>query len=167
MSATVRSRSIALVAIVLGCAASAAGDTGSKRDGALRLPVSGTVRVIVSTQPGGMSAVAARQVGRGRAVRKNFSLINAIATDATAADLAALEADPAVRRISVDAKVSAPIEAAAGSVTDCTALQATLGLPAQGLTGKGVGVAIVDSGLQLSGDFSGVGFYDFTSTTAG
>src|SRR5262245_35421026 len=69
----------------------------SKRDAALRL-LSPTdhVRVIVSTRAGDTNDVSDRLRKRGRAIFRTYSFINAIVTDATAEDLAALDADPDV-----------------------------------------------------------------------
>jgi serine protease AprX len=137
----------------------------SKLDSALRTPPAGTVSVIVSTKAGQTDAVAARLVQHGRSVRHRYTIIDAVAANATADDLAALDADPTVVSVSIDAIVAGAdnSQTAASSYT----LLPTLGLPAAELTGKGVGVAVIDSGLQLNGDFSGVSFYDFTSASAG
>jgi len=133
----------------------------SKRDSALQTTPVGTVSVIVSTQAGQTDAVAARLVQRGRSVRHRYAVIDAVAADATADDLAALDADPTVMSVSIDATVAAAdnSQSASSSYT----LLPTLGLPDAGLTGKGVGVAVIDSGVQPNGDFSGASFYDFTS----
>ena len=55
-------------------------------------------------------------------------------------------------------------------MTDGVLLQQTLGyVAADGLTGAGVGVAIIDSGLRASADFGGriTAFYDFTLPQGG
>src|SRR5262249_31795386 len=141
--------------------------TASKRDAALHAPQWGVVPVIVTTRPGDAPAVADSMRQRGRAVRRAFSLISAVATDASADDLNALDADPSVISVSSDAAVSIGIGSGSTTVTDCASVQSTLGLPTQGVTGKGVGVAVIDSGLQVNGDFAGVSFYDFVSNIPG
>src|SRR5262249_31884215 len=41
-------------------------------------------------------------------------------------------------------------------------LAASLGLPVKGVTGRGVGIAVIDSGIEPNGDFGRVAFFDFT-----
>src|SRR5256885_6132994 len=78
-----------------------------------------------------------------------------------AAHLRALASDPAVRSISVDAPLGAL------QITDIQPTQqivrAAVSSPG-GWTGAGVGVALIDSGIEPSADFSGriAAFYDFT-----
>ena len=82
-----------------------------------------------------------------------------------AGDLAALASDPAVDHISLDARVSssARIEDVAESAADANVLLATLGLPAAKLTGRGVGIAVLDSGLRPDSRLTPSAFIDFTS----
>jgi serine protease AprX len=139
----------------------------TKLDKALQSAPAGLVRVIISTKEGETGNVATRLQQRGRAIRKQYSVIDAVVTEVWAADLAMLDADPAVTSISIDATVAsaAAVGTTAGYPPDT--LLPTLGLPLQGLTGRGVGVAVIDSGLELNGDFSIVSFYDFTSDQRG
>ena len=139
----------------------------SKLDAVLLEPPVGLVRVIVSTTPGQTATVAARLRQRRRVVAKQYSLINAVAAELAADDLTALDADPSVTSVSIDAVVVSDAASNASSAAGPRTLLATLGLPLPGLTGKGVGVAVIDSGLQENGDFSAATFYDFTSERAG
>ena len=132
-----------------------------KLDAALQTSPPGTVRVIVRTAPGQATKVSDGLRNRGRAVFKQYTLIDAVATQATADDLAALQADPAVVGISIDAVVAGT--AVTAPTSDASTLLSTLRLPLQSVSGKGVGIAVVDSGITLNGDFSNVSFYDFTS----
>jgi len=137
----------------------------SKLDKALQAPTAGLVAVIVSTKPGEAGDVAAHLVQRGRAIGKQYSLIDAVTAAVGADDLAALDADPEVTSVAIDATVASVAVGgmkAALSVSNAYTFLPTLGLPSL-LTGKGVGVAVIDSGLQQNGDFSGISFYDFTS----
>jgi serine protease AprX len=134
-----------------------------KLDAALQTSPSGSVRVIVRTVPGQTATVADGLRKHGRQVFKQYSFINAVTTEATADDLAVLQADPAVASISIDAVIAST--SASTSTQEASTLLPTLRLPLQGVGGKGVGIAVVDSGLELNGDLSGASFYDFTSST--
>jgi len=148
--------------VVLPVRLHAAQPAKSKLDKALQSPPAGVVRVIVSTKAGQASNVADRLRQRGRAVGKQYSVIDAVTTEVGAADLTLLDADPAVTGVSIDATVASAAAAGSTGGSPSNTLLPTLGLPLQGLTGKGVGVVVIDSGLDPNGDFSGVSFYDFT-----
>src|SRR5580765_3056580 len=167
----VRMRCVTWLAIVLAAVganaiASASQPEKSKLDAALQGLQAGVVRVIIQTTHGQTSNVAERVRSRGRQVLKQFTLVDALTAEVGADDLEALQADAAVTDVSIDAVVASTGVGDASLGPSVTALS-TLGLPLQGLTGKGVGVAVIDSGLALSGDFAGVIFYDFTSSQAG
>ena len=69
-------------------------------------------------------------------------------------------------RITVAAsQLPGELEARRRALTDLTGLRATLGLHGSTLRGKGVGIAVIDSGISLSADFTGriTAFYDFTN----
>ncbi len=141
----------------------------SKRDSALRDLTDGTVRVIVATTAGEADAVADHLRQRGRSLVKKHGIIDAVTAELPAADLDELDDDPLVTRISIDADVVGAAADGGKKKSDPVAstLLATLGLPQSGLTGSGVGVAVIDSGIEQGGDFSGIGVYDFTGTSAG
>src|SRR5688572_27057070 len=118
----------------------------TKRDAALQMSSASTMRVIVTTRAGEVAAVADTLRERGRSDIMRFSLIDAIATEVTPEDLDALDANPAVLAVSIDAVVAASAASATNeALAACAPLQATLGLPARGLSGQGVGVAIIDT----------------------
>src|SRR5439155_4688077 len=78
------------------------------------------------------------------------------------------DADPSVLSVSIDAAVIGDAAAAAAPDASATvdALRPTLGLSSSGPAGKGVGIAVVDTGIEISGDFKGVRFLDFTDAHA-
>ena len=133
-----------------------------KRDSTLGRHVYGSVHVIVRTQPGQADVVANTLAQRGRTIYRKHSVINAVSASVTDSDLSALDADPNVLSISTDAVLIARPGWQNGTTTAVSTLLDTLGLPAGDVSGKGVGIGIVDSGIDLNGDFSGVSFADFT-----
>lgn len=74
----------------------------------------------------------------------------------------AMAADPAIKTVSSNSSVSA-FAAPNSGPSGPNVLRETLGLTAASPTGKGIGVAIIDSGIVPSADFDGkiLGFYDF------
>ena len=155
---------LALIAAALGADASAfAGQPdNSKLDAALQDSRAAVDRVIIQTTRGQAANVATRVRTRGRPVFSQFTIIDAVTAELGSEDLAALQADADVTSISIDAVV------ASASVNGATnTFATTIGVPLAGLTGKGVGIAVIDSGLALNGDFSSVAFYDFTRSQQG
>jgi len=143
-----------------------ASQSSSKLDAALQAPPPGLVRVIVRTNSGQAAQVADNLRKQGRQVFKQFDVIDAIAAEVTRGDLGALQDDPSVAGISIDAVIAGTAASASSSTSSASlsTLLSTLSLPLQTASGKGVGVVVVDSGLNGNGDFSGVSFYDFTSS---
>jgi serine protease AprX len=132
-----------------------------KLDAALQRATAGAIRVIATTHPGATDAVSERLRGRGRGVRTH-ALINAVTTEIPVGELPLLEGDPEVAHVSLDATVISTGVAGATNTPAPNSLLATLGLPLEGRTGRGVGVAVVDSGVQPNGDLSNLRSYDFT-----
>ena len=133
---------------------------GSKCDATLRVGNNGPTKVIVRTVPGSRPAVVNRLQQQRYPVVSQSDLIDAVSTVVDAAGLAGLDDDPAVVSISTDAAVfadSSP-KLTSGPVT----LLATLALSSGGPTGRGVGVAVIDSGLVNNADFNHIRFFDFT-----
>src|SRR5262245_39542506 len=161
-------RSVVLALMVLICAGGSAAarrepDVPSKRDAALRTMAPGSTRVIIGTRAGTAPRVADDLRRRGRIVGSTHPIIGAITAEVTPADLDALDADPAVTSVSIDAPVAADVDPATiDGLGSCVALQATLGLSSARVTGRGVGVAIIDSGVQPATEFPDVDFFDFT-----
>ena len=123
------------------------------------------MRVIIRTRTSGAASLRARLKPR---ISKEHTVISALSATVHADELAAFEQDDSVLSVSMDLPVA--VGAATAPVAAATAppatLLASLGLPSGGLTGKGVGVAIIDSGLAPSSDVGAFAFYDFTNPAA-
>jgi len=165
---SMRIRRRLVVSVVVACCALLAADgalqaerPASKRDAYLQSPGSRWVRVIITTQPGGAAGVEKKLRQRGRRIGSRF-----VAAYIRVRDLAALEADPAVVRISTDVRVKGHALAGNGGAGAANAVAASLGLADTAWTGSGVGIAVIDSGLKRNGDFSRLTFYDFTAQVA-
>src|SRR5215831_4519732 len=110
MSELMRVRTLVLAGAIVACGTSALAQPSgrpSKRDAALRTPPSAQVHVIITTSRGATSRVADGLRRRGRAVAASFGLIDAVSANVNAADLDALDADPSVTGVSLDAPVFA------------------------------------------------------------
>src|SRR6185503_4551533 len=139
-------------------------------------------RVIIRAKAGTRAALKA--LGRGgRGVRVDHQVIDAFTIDLDAAGLARYMADPRVESISFDADMHGdqsslddPITVLAQRTSKTTstttlnpgALRGMLGLTSSTYAGTGVTVALIDSGLEMSADFTGrvKAFYDFTQPGA-
>ena len=160
---------LALIAVIAlgGDAPLTAAHTGAprvKRDAELsrlaKAGGAGLVRVIVTSAPDGDEKVRARLARRGHGILREHPSIRALTVDVSASELDELTDDPAVENVSIDARVR-------GATTYVPLLSentllSTLGLPDATLTGDGVGVAVVDSGIMASPDLPVTAFYDFT-----
>ncbi len=128
----------------------------------------GGQRVIIRTVPGVRGDVREWLRGAGRTVHADHPAIGALAVYVDASDLQVLADDPRVVSVSVDAVVRASafdaFSFAYAGQDPPGWLRQTLGVNRGDSTGEGVGVAIVDSGIQPSTDFAGrlTSFYDFT-----
>jgi serine protease AprX len=144
----------------------------TKLDSALRLMVqtggTPTVRVIITTQPGQGGLVGAVLCLLGGVLRLTLNTVGALVADVPLGNLVNLTAAPSVQGISLDTPVlsidgnliAPPNAPPSGSYT----LRSALGLPAATPSGLGVGVAVIDSGIDPQLDFTGrvSAFYDFT-----
>ena len=109
------------------------------------------VTVIVQLHAGAdRTAVAAALASRGAAVTRDVPLIRALAVEATAARAALLGGVEGVRAVSIDA----PVEKT-GGIVDVSRLASAYNQSlrtdyawSQGYTGKGIGVAVLDTGVQ-------------------
>jgi serine protease AprX len=108
------------------------------------------VNVIVQYRVPPGSAQYAKVVVKGGALQQNLPVINAAALTVKRSSLAALASDPNVAYVSLDRKVWAT-----ATVTDFYD-QAVLAPYAwsKNLTGSGVGVAVIDSGISTGKDFT-------------
>jgi serine protease AprX len=123
---------------------------------------SGTLRVIISAEPGLLEAVESLLLSLGGSLLGELPGINAVIGNVTLSSLAALACASSVSSISLDAVVTSTSGIEEGAAS---ALRATLGLPQNAPAGEGVGVAVIDSGIAASADFGNriVGFFDFTN----
>jgi serine protease AprX len=145
----------------------------TKLDSALRVMVqnggTASVRVIITNQPGQGGLVGTVLALLGGVLRLTLTTVDALVADVPIANLVTLTAATSVHSISIDAQVASidgnlvgpPTAPSSGTDT----LRGVLGLPQSTPSGLGVGVAIVDSGLDPQLDFTGriSAFYDFTS----
>jgi serine protease AprX len=129
--------------------------------------VTGQLSVIITAAPGSREKVRAKLVAHEKAIKLEHPAINAISATIDASDLADLIADPAVASVSIDSPVQAHETALTGrdSIVTLDMLRPMLGTTATGVTGRGVGVAIIDSGIGNIPDvYNRLGpFYDFVA----
>ena len=160
-----------LAALLTMLAGPAAAQHGSpKLDLALQRAVEAqdarTERVIVSARSGAAATLRESLVSRGYLLRGDHPSIGAFTIDVPVADLEALAANVDVAGLSSDAIVRPTGALAGGSwpAADSSFLRSTLGLSPSSPLGFGVGVAIIDSGIQPSVDFLGriAAFYDLS-----
>jgi len=125
----------------------------------------GEVQVIVRARPGMKGALRAHLLHKGT-ILKDHALIAALTARVPASCLSDLEGDAAVDSVSLDAPMTATAAASpqpSAQTAPGAQLVPSLGLPVQGATGRGVGVLVIDSGLDTNGDFGAVAFYDLTA----
>jgi serine protease AprX len=133
----------------------------SKIDRALQTDTRATgLRVIVRTRQNALDLVTNQERRKGHQVGHLHRLIDGAALTLTRKELDALESDPNVVSISADSIVKTTGDWS--STTTIPTQFDTLAAP-RGYTGRGVGVAIVDSGLEPSSDFPSVYFRDFVN----
>jgi subtilisin family serine protease len=125
-------------------------------------PGSDPVNVIVTTRRGRQQLVEKLQT-RGDSVYSDHPSIGVFAASVDAGDLTWLANDPDVDSLSLDAVVT-PTGGADASPPDSTFVE-TLGLDDVPFTGKDIGIAVIDSGLEHNPDFdnSEGDSYDFTA----
>ena len=138
--------------------------------GALRPP---TRPVSALVRAGSASAAASAVRAHGGSVTNELAVIEGVVAEVDPARLAELSADPAVSRVDLDAAgelqsviagTTYDTETQVGSMYNTARLVGADKLWAQSVTGSGVGVAIVDSGVQPSNFFGArlVGGADFS-----
>jgi serine protease AprX len=123
------------------------------------------VEVIVRTDASRLSELRSRFEGHGDRILDEQAHLGALTVVMHAGDLRALEADPSVTHLSANAIVEAHAgrgDSLTHQIAGQRALVDTLGLADAKMSGKGVGVAVLDSGIQPSADLSPERFYDFT-----
>ena len=127
-------------------------------------------RVIVRTRAGRSASVADRLAKHGDPIEARHRRLESLTALVHGGDLLALEADPDVEAVSVDAVITADSTVEQGR-DDADAqlenvLVSALGLSDTEYDGDKVGLAVIDSGLEKSGDLSGGRadrFFDFTT----
>lgn len=120
-------------------------------------------RVIIRVDPDRRRALKEELKRQRYEVKREHPLISAITVDIPLNAVDHLARRPGVRSISSDALVGVVVDETAADVgTTGTLLRETLGLRHSSLTGAGVGVAVIDSGIQRSPDLRPKAFYDFT-----
>jgi serine protease AprX len=164
----------AMIALALCAPAAAAphpdraGGSSHKLDDKLRQTDTGILQqnVIITVKADAKAGVRKRLANHGIAVKKDHGIVNAMTVSVTAAGLAALAADPDVEHISADADVDASESPNKSSSTTDTVsnLQKMLAI-GNWFTGGTMTVAVIDSGIADTADFSGriLGTYDFTT----
>src|SRR5688572_13987106 len=117
-----------------------------------------TKRVIIRAIPNGLPSLTGTLKTRAHAVLRTHHSISALTARIPSAALEALTKLSYVESISIDAVVKAE------DYSWDSTLRATLGLPLYTPGGDGIGVAIVDSGIEAGDDFHDriVAFHDFT-----
>jgi serine protease AprX len=149
-------------------------------------------RVIIRLRPGTRSATRQALAAHGDTILAEHESIDALTVVVHAEDVAALARNNAVLSVSTDAivrphglldgllgvvggllkvvgAVLLPNGAdTSGPVVAPAMLRQTLGVDASTWTGRGIGVAVIDSGLEMSADFQNrvTAFYDFTNGQA-
>jgi serine protease AprX len=141
-----------LLLVLPPAAADSDHDRGKKLSRELDLKVRGSgpddlVRVIVQTRGETTSAHFTRLHGRGGSVKARHSAIRGYSARVPASQIAALAEDPSVERISADTPVSGYLDVATKAVKRDLAAQ-----DFGGLDGAGVGIALVDTGVQAHTD---------------
>jgi subtilisin family serine protease len=141
-----------------------------KLDRALQRAVAGQPvphSVVIRVKPGARDSVRHLLQASGARIRSEHPGFEAIAADLSDDVLARLEAESAVESISIDAPVQGDPRVPSGprGATDRdNPLRATLGLSDSSPTGRGVVVALIDSGIDPSPEFGRriTACFDFT-----
>lgn len=126
--------------------------------------------MIIQTRPGTRADLKHALQSQGNVVEAEYPGVDALTVTVHGEALAALDANPSVLAISVDAEVTSfgsnshsrgntPLAEAGGNL-----LQAALGLDGTRYRGAGVNVAILDSGIEPNRNLARnlAGFWDFT-----
>ena len=126
-------------------------------------------RVIVRARAGRASSLADRLKKHGDRIEANHRRLESLTAEVHGEDLLALEADPDVEAVSIDAVIKADSMVQDGEGDDDqleNVLISALGLADTPYDGDKVGIAVIDSGLERSEDLSGGRadrFFDFTA----
>ena len=163
-----------LLCVLPAAAAASSGVRSGKTDKVLsQSSADGHRKVIVRLKPGAKSAVTRKLKAHGGVVYAQHDLIGAVSARVRRDDLQDLINDAGVDSISIDANVSpfgsnsksSPTASAEGDASEASATVKRLLGVGNWFSGGSLTVAVLDSGIQDSADFSGriLGFYDFTN----
>src|SRR5579859_6191048 len=145
---------LALLGFLVSAAAAEAAGDGRKLDRALHHVLeTGTTAaqsVIIRVQPGQLAALEGRLKAAGDVIVSEHASLNAVTALVNVADLDPLTADGTVLTVSTNARVSGFANPSSGGTTAVNVLRASQGLTSTSPNGKGIGVAIIDSGIQAS-----------------
>ncbi len=175
-------RALLTFALLTSVAPSAAFAQRSKLDDHLRrlsaskAASSQKVNVILRMRPERLAGALQRLPHRSK-LKASYSLVDAVAVEIRRDQLTALAADPDVDGVSLDAPVASFAVGDFTSIASSTSvtrsdtdslLRNTLGVTGLAYSGAGIGVAIIDSGIQPLADFEGriTAFRDFTKDDA-
>jgi serine protease AprX len=163
----VRPRRLAVGVLGLGAILSVTLDAAPSRvtklDLALRHVRGGTVQVIVRAKSGRRAILRERLRLQAGGLLKDHGLIDAFTVKLAASALAAFDLDDDVTSVSLDVPMVGTATITPARTEPASTLAATLGLPLD-VSGKGVGVAVLDSGIDPSADLRPRAFFDFTPT---
>ena len=166
-----------LVAVAIALLAASPGDAAgrghrSKLDKVLREALKRAPQpqsVIIQARPGSRAELKSALQAHGDVIEAEHPSLDALTVTVHGEDLAALDADPRVLAISIDAEVTSFGPKGRGNFEPAAMrgdlLRVTLGLNALPYGGRGVNVAIVDSGIDPTLDLAAktAGFWDYTS----
>ncbi len=132
----------------------------------------GTQPIIVRVTPGARLAVSDQLKASGYRITGEHASIDGLAVEVPAAAVVELARNPLILSISTDAIVmpTGTFERGPGGPRQdrgASFLRSTLGLEAYGPKGAGVGVALIDSGVEPTANLAGriSGFFDLTGGT--
>src|SRR5450759_2674396 len=156
---------LALAIVLAAPSAFAGGPRKSKRDLQVREAAThgaSTVQVIVRVKPGAHGRIK-NLLNKAGVVKADHTLISAFTVEIPLEKLDDFDNDDDVLSMSIDATLTGTLNPGVVPVQG-TLLRSTLGLASTDVTGAGVGVAIVDSGILQQLDFGRriTAFYDFT-----
>jgi len=166
----------AALLVLQPAAAQAAGSRYGKLDRDLQIAANkrdaGVRRVIIQTRSDADRAALKKALqAHGDVVDADHPSLNALSVTLHAADLAALALDPTVTVVSTDAEVTVTgivprkdRRARRTARKNVAGLRETLGVDALPWTGAGIGIAVIDSGIDPNWDLADniKGFWDFT-----
>ncbi|MBD0326763.1 MAG: hypothetical protein ICV68_10040, partial [Pyrinomonadaceae bacterium] len=114
----------------------------------LETATSGTVRVIIQSKGRSTAAQEQAVAAKGGSKKKTLEALNVLVADVPAGALNELAAREDIAYISPDRRVRAQMDVTAQAVGADLVKQGFAGAP--GFTGKGVGIAVIDSGISAN-----------------